>query len=191
MRMLNMIHATNREEWRAWLEQNYQSQNQVWLIFYKNGSRRNVQYNDAVEEALCFGWIDSNIQKIDEEKYARKFTPRGPASRWSELNKRRVAKMIQAGKMTQAGLAKITYKITDRHNKTYKPQPKKKVPVPGFLKRALMANKKAWLNFVNLAPSYRRIYVLWVSDAKRIETRNQRLREATQLLAKNQKLGMR
>lgn len=191
MRMLKTLRVSNREDWRVWLKKNHRSHVQVWLIFYKDGSKQSIPYNDAVEEALCFGWIDSNIQKIDKTKYARKFTPRGATSRWSELNKRRVAKMIQTGRMTQAGLAKITFPITDRHKQSYKPVRKKALPIPTYLKRALMTNKRAWNNFLNLAPSYRRLYVAWISTAKRAETRNQRLKEATRLLAKNEKLGLR
>src|SRR5512146_1433890 len=108
MKMNQTLVAQNRQEWRAWLEQHYQSESEVWLIFSKSHTGQAcVSYDDSVEEALCFGWIDSIIQKIDEDTYARKYTPRTNTAKWSDLNKRRVAKLIREGRMTEAGLAKI------------------------------------------------------------------------------------
>src|SRR5512146_285958 len=110
MKMNQTLVAQNRQEWRAWLEQHYQSESEVWLIFSKSHTGQAcVSYDDSVEEALCFGWIDSIIQKIDEDRYARKFTPRRLGSEWSPSNKRRIAKLIQEGRMTKFGLAVVTY----------------------------------------------------------------------------------
>lgn len=150
-----------------------------------------MAYNDAVEEALCFGWIDSVIQKVNNEKYAQKFTPRRAGSKWSALNKRRVARLTKEGRMTKAGLAQLDYSGTgDDYGRTTQrriERPK----TPTFLKQALIGNHKAWQNFKKLAPSYRRNYILWISSAKKEETRRNRIREALVLLTQNKKLGMK
>src|SRR5512137_1551977 len=98
----------NRDAWRVWLEKNHTREKELWLVLYKkNSGKPTVSYDEAVEEALCFGWIDGVIQGIDEEKYATRFSPRRPKSIWSEANKKRVAKMIEQGRITDTGLAKI------------------------------------------------------------------------------------
>ncbi len=108
MKISASLYVSTREEWRAWLEQHHQGESEVWLIYYKaHTGQPSIPYEDSVEEALCFGWIDSIIQKLDEDRYARKFTPRTNTARWSEPNRRRVAKLIREGRMTAAGLAKI------------------------------------------------------------------------------------
>jgi uncharacterized protein YdeI (YjbR/CyaY-like superfamily) len=108
MEITNSVYAKSSAEWRNWLEINHKIQNEVWLIFYKASTGiPSISYDDALDEALCFGWIDSLIQKIDEEKYARKFTLRKNTRKWSDLNKRRIEKLMQEGRMTQFGLAKI------------------------------------------------------------------------------------
>src|SRR5256885_14789235 len=108
MKISKTLYVTSRDDWRAWLEKNHETEKEVWLIYYKKHTNRpRIPYDDAVEEALCFGWIDSIVQKIDDERYAQKFTPRKSSSKWSESNKRRVRKLLQEGRMTQAGLAKI------------------------------------------------------------------------------------
>jgi uncharacterized protein YdeI (YjbR/CyaY-like superfamily) len=102
------LHMTSRGNWRSWLKKNYHIKKEAWLIFYKkHTSKPNVTYDEAVEEALCFGWIDSTIKRIDDEKFARKFTPRKPNSKWSESNKKRAEKMITQRRMTKAGLELI------------------------------------------------------------------------------------
>ncbi len=114
MKIEHSLYVTNRQDWRSWLEKNYASQGEVWLIFYKKPSpNANISYEDAVEEALCFGWIDSLIQKIDDETYGRKFTPRAINAKWSPSNRRRVAKLVREGRMTEAGLAKVTFSLAD------------------------------------------------------------------------------
>jgi uncharacterized protein YdeI (YjbR/CyaY-like superfamily) len=95
----------DRDEWRAWLEEQHQTESEVWLIYYKKHTgKQSIRYEDAVEEALCFGWIDSKVKRIDEEKYMQRYTPRKELSNWSESDKNRVRKLIENGLMTQAGL---------------------------------------------------------------------------------------
>jgi len=192
MRIPKTLYVTNRDDWRAWLEQNHEAEKEVWLIYYKKHTRRpSIPYDDAVEEALCFGWIDSIVQRIDNERYAQKFTPRKNNSRWSESNKRRVRKLLEAGKMTPAGLAKIGDGVLGAEERS-KPESEAKGPViPEYLEEALRVNGKAWENFNSLAPSYRRQYIGWIMAAKKAETRDRRIREATELLMRNEKLGMR
>jgi len=102
------LYVQNRDEWREWLSRNYDKKSEVWLVYFKKKSGRlSISYEDSVEEALCFGWVDSIIRKIDDEKFARKFTPRKSGSRWSTANKKRVEKMTREGKMTEAGLARV------------------------------------------------------------------------------------
>jgi uncharacterized protein YdeI (YjbR/CyaY-like superfamily) len=186
----NTLYVVSREEWREWLEKNHREIREIWLIYYKKHTGKpSIQYNVSVEEALCFGWIDSIIKKIDTVKYARKFTPRTNTKKWSESNKLRIKNLIESGKMTQAGLEKI-----DENILIEKPSPKKlksELPFPVALEKILKKNKKAWNYFFGLAPSHRRLYILWITGAKKDETRLKRLNEAMKLLEKNEKLGLK
>ncbi len=175
------LYVTSREEWRAWLTKHYQAETEVWLIYYKKHSGRpRISYDQAVEEALCFGWIDSIVKRMDDEKFAQKFTPRRDCTTWSALNKRRLRKLIREGRMTEAGLAKID--IATLGEEAEAKQSKDDVDIPRFVKQVLMANAKAWENFRNLTPSRRRSYIRLIMDAKKQETRERRLREAISLL---------
>lgn len=185
-----MLHVRDRAAWRAWLEKHHDNSPGVWLVYYKQSAgHRTLSYEDSVLEALCFGWIDSIIKKIDEDKYVRKFTPRAPGSDWSVSNKRRIAKLIREGWMTKAGLGCVDYAHPERE--PAEPPSRVDPPLPLYFKRALIANGAAWKNFKNLPPSYRRLYILWIATAKKPETRDRRLQEAVSLLAQNKKLGLR
>ena len=105
---LQTFHAANRQEWREWLERNYQSAIGVWLVYYKvKSGKPSIRYSEAVKEALCFGWIDSKVKSLNEDSYMQIFTPRKPKSVWSKLNKEYIQELIEQGLMTEAGLAKI------------------------------------------------------------------------------------
>ena len=163
---------------------------EVWLIYYKkHAGRPRIPYDDAVEEALCFGWIDSIVQKIDDERYAQS-PPRKNNSKRSESNKRRRRGLLKAGKMAQAGLAKIGDGVLGVDEGPRPGAKPKEIVIPHYLKEALRANEQAW-NFNNLAPSYRRQFIGWVTAAKKEETRNRRTKEAVELLTRNKKLGMK
>ena len=182
------FYAPSRETWRAWLTGHSAAETEVWLIYYKAGTGQpSIPYEDSVEEALCFGWIDSLIQRIDEQKYARKFTPRRPGSAWSDTNKRRVAKIIREGRMTAAGLARLDYSLEEP---PLLPVRKESV-IPGWLAEGLRASPHAWENFKKLPPSHQRRYAGWISDAKREETRQRRIQAAIDLLEKNERLGLK
>lgn len=182
---------SGRETWRAWLERNHTLKRAVWLRFYKKHTRRpGVSYSDAVEEALCFGWIDSLVKRVDDERYVRKFTPRKRGSVWSEANKRRVERLIREGRMTEAGLAKIeTAQASGEWAKRRVRE--KSLAVPAFFEDALATNKRALKNFTALAPSHKRNLVGWVASAKRKETRKRRLAEAIAVLERGEKLGLK
>src|SRR5437899_320949 len=185
MEMRKTLYVTSRQEWRAWLTTHYQSETEVWLIYYKKQSGRpRISYDHAVEEALCFGWVDSIVKKIDYEKFAQKFTPRRDWTKWSDLNRRRLRKLIREGQMTEAGRAKLDLAILGDELKA-KPG-KGDTDIPRFVKQALTANAQAWENFQKLSPSHRRNYIRWIMEAKKEETRERRLRDAVARLERNQ-----
>jgi uncharacterized protein YdeI (YjbR/CyaY-like superfamily) len=191
MNITKTFYAADRDEWRAWLAKHHRSGKEIWLVYYKKHTKRpTVSYNDAVEEALCFGWIDSTVKRIDDQKYAQKFTPRKDHSNWSEPNKKRLRKLIAEGKMMEAGLACVEDGVLSA-DETGPKQKGIEFSVPQYFTDALTRNQKARSNFNNLAPSYRKLYVRWVADAKREETRTRRLKEAIGLLARNKKLGLK
>jgi uncharacterized protein YdeI (YjbR/CyaY-like superfamily) len=180
----------NRDAWRAWLEKNHAREKELWLVLYKkNSGKPTVSYDEAVEEALCFGWIDGITKSIDVEKYAVRFSPRRSGSVWSESNKRRVAKMIAQGRMTEIGLTKI--EEAKRNGEWAKAARREDVTdIPRELKQALQANQQAARNFAALAPSHKRQYIYWIADAKKEETRQRRIRAAIRMLKENKKLGI-
>jgi uncharacterized protein YdeI (YjbR/CyaY-like superfamily) len=184
------LYVTTRDEWRAWLTTHHVSETEIWLIYYKKHTGQpRIPYDEAVEEALCFGWIDSIVKRIDDDKFAQKFTPRRDHTNWSALNRRRVRKVIQEGRMTEAGLAKVDpTALTEEAPPT---PTKRNLTLPRVVKVALMASPKAWENFQKLAPSYRRNFIGWIMHAKKEETRDRRLREAVKLLEQNKKLGLK
>ena len=185
------LHMPTVRDWHEWLEKNHDKRKEVWLIFYKKHTGKpNISYDEAVEEALCFGWIDSIIKRIDNEKFARKFTPRKPDSSWSASNKKRAAKMIKEGKMIGAGL-ELVNEAKKRGEWNRASQPKREFSIPEYIRKVLRSNEKASGNFRKLAPSYRRQYVGWVDSAKKEDTRKKRLAEIIRVLESNEKLGMK
>jgi uncharacterized protein YdeI (YjbR/CyaY-like superfamily) len=137
-----------------------------------------------VREALCFGWIDSLIKRLDDDRYAVKVTPRKPTSKWSNLNRKRWAALKAADLLTAAGLA------TAPTNNSYAPKPA--IPeLPGYIAKAFQQDPKAWKFFQELAPGHRRYFVAWIHTAKRPETREKRIRESICLLAAGKKLGLK
>jgi len=184
------LYIANRKEWQEWLKQNHTQKSVIWLIYYKKhtGIPR-IPYDDAVEEALCYGWIDSTVKRIDDETFMQKFTPRNKNSIWSKLNKQRVEKMIKSGKMRKAGLERVNdAKKNGKWDAAY--AVKDDIEMPRELEKALNRNKKARENFDNFAPSYRRNYIGWVAGAKRQETIDKRVKEVVKRAEKKIKPGM-
>jgi uncharacterized protein YdeI (YjbR/CyaY-like superfamily) len=182
---LMTLHFEAREEWRAWLTQYHTSSPGIWFVFYKSHSgRKSILYEDMVQEALCFGWIDSLVKRLDDNRYARKITKRKPTSKWSNLNRKRWTELKAAGLLKEAGLAAAPT------NNTYAPKPV--VPdLPGYIARAFRENTRAWEFFRELTPAHRRYFVVWIHTAKRPETREKRIRESIRLLTARKKLGLK
>lgn len=196
MKDFDKIHFKNRIDFRYWLENNHRKSQGIWMIYYKKHTKReNITYDESVEEAICFGWIDSIIKKVDEDQYVRKFTPRTNIKNWSDANKRRAAKLIKIGKMNEAGLNKIDInikrEINDLAGNITKEKNTKELEIPDFIVEEFAKNEPALINFKNLATSYKRHYILWITNAKRKETINNRLKESIELLKENKKLGLR
>ena len=189
--MKSELYVSNRKEWQSWLKKNHSKTKEIWLVYFKkNTGKPSINYADSVEEALCFGWIDGLKKSIDEQKYAYRFTPRKSGSKWSPLNIKLAKKMIEEGKMTQAGLMAFNQMIAYDED-ILKARDAKEIPLTSEIEKALKANKKAWENFNNLAPSYRKQYVGWLRSAKKQETMERRIEEAIKLLMENKKLGMK
>lgn len=159
----------------------------MWLIHYKKSSSRNsISHIDAVEEALCFGWIDSKLIKIDKDRFVLKYSPRKSKSVWSKINKEKAEELTTLGKMTQSGLDKIEEaKTHGLWDSTYTNKVKERIPLD--LKQALIINNKAWYNFQHFANSYRNMYILWVNGAKTQETREKRISEVVKRSEVNKK----
>lgn len=186
------LHPLTRKEWRNWLRKNHLTTDGIWLVYFKKDTgKRHLGYDEAVEEALCFGWIDSLPRKIDAERSALKFTPRKPKSVWSKLNKTRIEKLIQQKLMAPAGLAAIelakkngswnTLTSSDTWADTNQ--------LPDDLQKAFLKNKKAMANFTAFSVSYRRQFLFWIDSAKREETRKARIKQTILMAAANKKPG--
>jgi len=175
----------SRSDWRKWLQKNHASSSGVWLVFFKDHTGvKTLSYQESLDEALCFGWIDSLIKRLDDDRYARKFTPRKPASKWSDINRRRWAELNAAGALAPAGLVAAP---TDNN---YGPLPR--VPtLPSYIAKALKANTEAWRFFQGLPPSHRRQYVSWIHTARLPATRDRRIKETIRLLEAGRKLGLK
>jgi uncharacterized protein YdeI (YjbR/CyaY-like superfamily) len=182
---LATLDVGSRRQWRAWLEAHHGSSPGIWLVFHKKHTGvKSIGYEDMVREALCFGWIDSLVKRLDDDRYAIKVTPRKPTSNWSAINRKRWRELEAAGLLAPAGRA------APPTSHRYAPRPA--IPeLPAYIATALKANPKAWTFFRALARTYRRNFVVWIHIAKRPETREARLREAIALLAAGKKLGLK
>jgi uncharacterized protein YdeI (YjbR/CyaY-like superfamily) len=178
------FYASNRKEWRNWLKKNYAREKKVWLLIYhKDSETPSVYYNEAVEEALCFGWIDSRPNKNDAESFYLSFSPRKPKSVWSKLNKDRVKKLIAEGKMHESGL-----KVIAQAKKTGMWDALTKIDnleMPDDLLKAFRKNKVAFDNYKKFPPSSKKIILGWIDSAKRSETRQKRIQETIALAQEN------
>jgi len=181
---LETLEVEDGARWRSWLAANHQSSQGVWLVFRKKGVK-SLSYDEAIDGALAYGWIDSLVRKIDDERYARKFTPRKPWSIWSSLNISRVKRLRTEGRMTEWGLE--AFKKRTPEISTLERVNREGMKVPADLEEALRANAKAWSNYKRFAPSHRKRYFIWISAAKKPETRKKRIFEAVDLISQNVK----
>ena len=174
-----------RAAWWRWLAQHHASSPGVWLIRHKRHSAvTSMPYEDVVDEALCFGWVDSLIKRLDDDRYAIKVTPRSRTSKWSDSNRKRWRQLKAAGRLAPPGLAAAP--TANRY------APKPAIPeLPAYIAKAFKASLRAWRHFQALARSYRRDFVVWIHIAKRSETRERRIRESLRLLSAGKKLGLK
>jgi uncharacterized protein YdeI (YjbR/CyaY-like superfamily) len=174
--------AKDRAEWRRWLAKNAGRSAEIWLGFYKKASgKQTVSYDEAVEEALCFGWVDGLKKKLDDECYAFRFTPRKPGSAWSKSNLERVERMIAQGKMTSAGMA--VYNVSGGHEVTPLPS-----AFPRAVEKKFRKQRTAWANYEKFPPGYRRTTAGWVASAKKEETQLKRLEKLIEYSARNERI---
>ncbi len=165
----------NRDEWRAWLEGHHSTEKEAWLLIGRKGtSKPYLGLEEAIEEALCFGWIHGALEPIDKETYGLRFSPRQPNSIWSVNNQRRVEKLIKEGRMTPAGMEKI---VEAKESGEWEAAKEREdvSSVPDDLVQALEEND-AWLAFENWPASQKVQYLYWLESAKRPETREKRIK---------------
>lgn len=174
----------NAAEWRAWLHENHHSSKGVYLIFYKVGSAvESMRWEEAVQVAICYGWIDSTVRKIDEESRKQVFSPRKDKSVWSKLNKTYIEKLIEDKLMHESGLAKI--EVAKQNGSWTSLDAVEDLVMPDDLKLAFEKNDLAFENYKKFSPSYRKSYLYWLNQAKRSETRTTRIAEIIKLCSQN------
>ena len=180
MELGKTLYVTNRKAWRLWLAKHHKTEKEIWFVYYKKHTAKpRISYNDAVDEALCFGWIDSTIKKVDEKRTAQRFTPRKENSQWSEMNKERARRLIKAGKMTKAGKAKIKCSLNEKFD------------VSKDILKELKQNTLVWNNFKKFQLSYKRIRIGFIEDArKRPAEFQKRLNYFIKMTRKNKQFGM-
>jgi uncharacterized protein YdeI (YjbR/CyaY-like superfamily) len=192
MKIGKTIYAAHRKQWRSWLAKNHRSEPEIWLIYYKkNSGVSRIPYNDAVEEALCYGWIDSTLKPQDELSYLQRFSPRRKNSRLSEMNKERVRRLIKAKKMTRFGLEKIQRHMENGSKNTDQPALLKKFTIPRDIIHALKADPLIWKNFKKFPEYYKHIRTGWIDASRhRPDIFTQRLQYFLKMTAKNKMFGM-
>jgi len=180
------LHVADRKSWRAWLAKHHKSETEIWLIYYrKETGKARISYNDAVLEALCYGWIDSTVKTIDKERFAQRFSVRKKTSSLSQMNKERIYDLIAQKKMTKTGLAAIAH-VFDPTKEKIKP-----FVIPADILKPLEANKQAWRNFRRFPDSYKRIRIAFIKSRKRHgkEQFQKSLDHFIDMTAKNKRFG--
>ena len=185
MNLGKTLYVINRNDWRSWLAKNYDKSKGVWLIYYRKSSGKpRIPYNDAVEEALCYGWIDSILKRVDNDKFAQRFTPRRPKSPVSEMNKERIRRLILKKRMTTFGLKAVS-RFFDK-NKT-----EELVISPDIIK-ALKSDRQTWKNFQNFSEGYKKVRVGYIEHSRKQGNKifQNRLNNFIRMTAKNKKFGL-
>ena len=178
------LYFKNADEWRTWLHKNHHSSKGIYLLFYKVCSDyESMRWEEAVQVAICYGWIDSTVKKIDEHQRRQLFTPRKDKSVWSKLNKTYIEKLIQENAMHESGLRKI--EIAKQNGSWNSLDEVENHVIPEDLQLAFNDNPKARSNYQAFSPSYRKSYLYWLNQAKRVETRQNRIREIIRLCEQN------
>ncbi len=179
MEISKTLHVTNRKDWRAWLRKNHKTEKEIWLVYYKKGTGKlRIEYNDAVEEALCFGWIDSIVKTLDKESTVQSFSPRKPKAKYSQANKERLRSLVEQGKVIKEVLDSLGAVLTE------------KFEFPPDILKAIQVNKEAWKNFQKFSDSYKRIRIAFIDGArKRPEEFKKRLRHFIEMTEKDKMFG--
>ena len=182
------LYVTNRKQWRSWLSRNHKKEKEIWLIYYKkNSGKPRIPYNDSVEEALCYGWIDSIAKPRNSESWVQRFSPRKPKSVLSPMNKERVLRLIKAKKITRAGLEIIRHHLGGTLNSSAS----KTISFPKDILSELKSDSIVWNNFQKFPASYKRIRIGWIDGSrKRPEEFKKRLKYFISMTAKNKRFGM-
>jgi uncharacterized protein YdeI (YjbR/CyaY-like superfamily) len=182
-------HFHTPADWRAWLEENHEREKEAWLVIRRAESPSpGVFLEEAVEEALCFGWIDGVMKSVDAETYFLRFSPRKRGSVWSVSNQRRVEKLTAQGRMTEAGMAKVR---EAQENGEWEAALRREdtLNLPDDLREALAKNASAQANFDRLAPSHKKQYLNWIASAKTAPTRQKRIQKTVEMVASSRRLG--
>jgi len=174
-----LLYVTNPREWRDWIESHYKSEKEVWLVYYKKHTGKpRILYNDAVEEALCFGWIDSTVRTIDKDRFAQRFSLRNPKTPYSQANKERLREMVKQGKVVDEVLATLGNLA------------KEQFEIASDILKAIKTNKKAWKNFQTFSQSYIRIRIAFIDGARnRPQEFTKRLGYFIEMTEKNKQFG--
>jgi len=189
---LKQLRSGSVGEWRQWLEKNHLVSDGVWLVFRKKGSDPvPFDYSMALDEALCYGWVDSLVRTLNEQEYMRKFTPRKETSTWSDHNKKRVTRLITEGRMAPYGMDKVkAARKNGMWDKKVKP-PEVNEEIPGALLQAFTEHPRAREHYFSLSRSRQREFNIWINMARRAETIYRRVEESIRLLEKGEKLGLK
>lgn len=179
MEITNTLYVTSQRDWRAWLDEHYQTETEIWLVYYrKESGKERIAYNSAVEEALCYGWIDSTIKTIDHDRFAQRFTPRRPKSGYSQTNIERLRRLVEQGKV----IKKVQESLGDMLAEEF--------DYPQDIMAALRANEQVWRNFQRYPGAYQRIRIAYVDGTrKRPAEFEKRLRNLVKKTGRNKQFG--
>ncbi|HET6594429.1 MAG TPA: YdeI/OmpD-associated family protein [Anaerolineales bacterium] len=179
MKIGKTLYLTDREKWRAWLRKHYKTEKEIWLVYYKKATGKpRIEYNDAVEEALCFGWIDSIVKSLDKDRSVQRFSPRKPKSKYSPANKERLRKLLRQRKV----IKEVRETLGDLSEEKFN--------VPDDILKEIKANKDAWKNFQGFSDAYKRIRIGFIDGAReRPEEFKKRLRYFIKMTEKNKQYG--
>lgn len=192
MKLGKTLYVADRKAWRSWLAKHHDTEKEIWLVYYRKNSRKpRIPYNDAVEEALCYGWIDSTVKSLDKDRFAQRFTPRKSGSKLSEANKERIRRLIKQNKMTAAGLATVQHVLEISLTKQSGKARYTRFAIAPDILQVLKADKQTWENFKKFTASYKRIRMGWIEDArKRPQEFRKRLKYFLKMTAQNKRFGM-
>jgi len=184
MEISKTAYFVKRKDWRKWLAKNHDKEKDIWLIYYRKAfGKPRISYNDAVEEAICYGWIDGIVKGIDEEKFAQRFSPRRKKSNLSAMNRERITDLIENGKMTEFGMRAVEGLFDKDHKVNF--------IIPKDILKELKKNKQTWENFQSFSDRYKRIRIAYIEGVRKRdgEEFNKRLNNFLKMTGKNKQFG--